>query len=170
MRLPFPAVVPNFKGVAILKHDGSDPEEGTGLEIRHNSITCVEFHPDGDKYPHILRLKKRVAFISVADDANEVGQADVGKHVTEEEYLKVDLGRKVMQVIRCNGLEDETSWWLTGHAAQSPGAPGQGDHQRTSARTAEAALAPEEAAGNLAGQRRIAGKPRGGCGGASFRC
>ena len=112
-RRPFPAVVPDFKGVAIIKRDasapGSKPDYGTGVEIKHNTITGVEFHPNGDKYPNIVRLRKRVDIVAMPDDASPAFRAGVGKHADTEEYLKVDLRRKVMQAIGYNGLEGKST-------------------------------------------------------------
>lgn len=104
---PWPEVLPPFKGVALVKAD--DDERGHGLIRRKQFYYSWMPHPDVVNHPDLFRVKVRVLFESVPDDAHAGQKAQVGKYAIEERYLLVDRERKVLEVIGINALGDEST-------------------------------------------------------------
>jgi hypothetical protein len=106
---PWPEQLPPFKGVAILKHNGTRGDYGHGLEIRKQFYSDWEAHPDPTNYPNLYRAKVKILFESIPADAAEKFKAQVGKHAVVERVFQVDRQRKVFLMIGANAVRDETT-------------------------------------------------------------
>lgn len=101
--------MPEWRGVAVIKCDGSFAKYGTGLEVREQNYTGWEWHPDRDSYPDLLRAQVKISYLEKPEDAHAEVRAQIGKHATEERYFAVDRDRKVMQLIGANALPNKTT-------------------------------------------------------------